>query len=883
MWTTSTKHPRRRAVIAAALIACAAAAACEDPEDLPCCEGEVCDNGVDDDGDTYVDCDDPECAELSECLPGDELCGNGDDDDRDGLADCDDPDCEGHASCAAPELCDNGLDEDLDGFVDCDDADCAGDPACPGVAEICDDGDDDDGDGLVDCLDPDCDTAAACAETCNGLDDDGDGQVDEVPGDATIGDACYEGPDAVAGVGQCVEGRVECFGGELLCAGWVAPADAELCDGLDSDCDGEIPAEELAIGCSPYLRPGEVSRIELQTALRDVDVHFNLDTTGSMYGELDTLRTSLTTTIVPGIREALPTAELGVSTFDDFPVGDFGAGSDRPFILHQRVTSNVPLVQAALDAIEIHGGNDDPESGVEALYQIATGVGTSWPQQARCLPGEPGRAPATVSTLEDEADVDAFSLALAAGQTLEVGVWAAAGADPYALAVELRGQASGDGWLAGLNSCPVAGGSYVAAADQGVVVVVRAAWIESPPYWYAMTVTVDGEPYAAAVDGCAALEVGGDPFAAGAFEPALAVPLVAAAGVLPRADAASCRDDCATAIGAAEAEPWFVTACGGAPAGDCGDGEVQAGEECDDGNGATGDGCDGCALEDHVVPAFDWEQGFDSGLGHGAIGGAGFRETALPVIVHITDAPSHESTDYTPLGIAAHSSAEAFYALGSIGARVVAVRSGAYSDDPTDLLYPLGIVTATNALVPVCAFDGSAARASGACEPGLCCTSIGGAGVAPTADGLCPLAFEIDADGSGLDESIVNAIDVLTQFVRYELTAAPRDDPGDDVDALCFVEAVSILDFEGPPGACVVEPTPTDEDGDGVLETLRDATPRTRVTFEITAVNSDVNDVDHDGDASEACAASGTYGLFLDVVAEGGTVVASRRLEVEVP
>jgi hypothetical protein len=60
----------------------------------------------------------------------------GDDDDGDSLVDCDDPDCSG--LCGAPaygvpfeEACANGLDDDADGRTDCQDLDCAGDPSCP--------------------------------------------------------------------------------------------------------------------------------------------------------------------------------------------------------------------------------------------------------------------------------------------------------------------------------------------------------------------------------------------------------------------------------------------------------------------------------------------------------------------------------------------------------------------------------------------------------------------------------------------------------------------------------------------------------------------------------------------------------------------------------
>jgi YVTN family beta-propeller protein len=62
-----------------------------------------------------------------------------------------------------PEICDDGVDNDGDGDVDCADSDCAGDPACP-EPEICDDGVDNDGDGDVDCDDSDCDGDPACEE-----------------------------------------------------------------------------------------------------------------------------------------------------------------------------------------------------------------------------------------------------------------------------------------------------------------------------------------------------------------------------------------------------------------------------------------------------------------------------------------------------------------------------------------------------------------------------------------------------------------------------------------------------------------------------------------------------------------------------------------------
>lgn len=60
---------------------------------------ERCDNDVDDDGDTAVDCDDPDCSGAAACVVPAELCDNELDDDGDGAVDCDDPDCAGVGPC----------------------------------------------------------------------------------------------------------------------------------------------------------------------------------------------------------------------------------------------------------------------------------------------------------------------------------------------------------------------------------------------------------------------------------------------------------------------------------------------------------------------------------------------------------------------------------------------------------------------------------------------------------------------------------------------------------------------------------------------------------------------------------------------------------------
>jgi subtilisin-like proprotein convertase family protein len=147
------------------------------------CEvGVACLDGEDNDGDTLVDCDDPDCGNVAQCIPESE-CDDATDNDLDTLTDCADPDCDGIGTCEQPEAsCFDGIDNDADGILDCSDTDCVGLPLCSAETD-CTNGTDDDGDGLTDCLDPGCDGVMGCqlgSETAcdDGFDNDGDGATD---------------------------------------------------------------------------------------------------------------------------------------------------------------------------------------------------------------------------------------------------------------------------------------------------------------------------------------------------------------------------------------------------------------------------------------------------------------------------------------------------------------------------------------------------------------------------------------------------------------------------------------------------------------------------------------------------------------------------------
>ncbi len=165
-----------------------------------------------------------------ECHTGLTVCVNG------GLV------CQGAVE-PTPEVCD-GLDNDCDNETDESPVD-AGGPCGTDVGEC--------SRGTKVCIDHVlvCQGAVGpTAEVCDGYDNDCNGAIDDNPTDA--GGSCGTND------GECQAGQLVCSGGELVCQGAVGPT-AEVCDGLDNDCDNETDESPIDAGDPCGTDEGECS------------------------------------------------------------------------------------------------------------------------------------------------------------------------------------------------------------------------------------------------------------------------------------------------------------------------------------------------------------------------------------------------------------------------------------------------------------------------------------------------------------------------------------------------------------------------------------------------------------------------------------------------
>ena len=102
------------------------------------------------------------------------------------------------------------------------------------------------------------------------------------------------------------------------------------------------------------------------------DVVLLLDSTGSMGSAINSVKSMLTASIIPGLENSVEDLQIGIATYEDIPVGQYGNAGDLPFTVEHKVTDNFTAVQSAVNSITLGNGGDGPESYVEALYLMVT-------------------------------------------------------------------------------------------------------------------------------------------------------------------------------------------------------------------------------------------------------------------------------------------------------------------------------------------------------------------------------------------------------------------------------------------------------------------------------------------------------------------------------
>jgi len=282
-------------------------AGCQDADDSSETSSLACDDGVDNDMDGETDYpSDPGCSSVSDDSEA-ATCEDGQDNDGDTLIDFpSDPGCAAANDSSERDGdtdCDDGVDNDSDNETDFPADDGCADPSDTSELGVCADGLDQDGDGLVDLADPGCsdllDTSETSAVHCDdAIDNDGDGFVDfpedlgcTSPTDANENAACGDSEDSDG------DGFVD-FPADPGCTDLEDPSElaAELAcdDGVDNDSDGEADGEDS--DCIGPLHPSE------RAACDD-----GLDNDGDGGIDLDD----------PGCNSASDTSELGSVQCDD--------------------------------------------------------------------------------------------------------------------------------------------------------------------------------------------------------------------------------------------------------------------------------------------------------------------------------------------------------------------------------------------------------------------------------------------------------------------------------------------------------------------------------------------------------------------------------------
>jgi hypothetical protein len=225
-----------------------------------------------------------------------------------------------------------------------------------------------------------------------------------------------------------------------------------------------------------------------------------------------------------------------------------------------------------------------------------------------------------------------------------------------------------------------------------------------------------------------------------------------------------------------------------------------------------------------------------------------FRPGAIPIIVLLTDAPFHNGpSDYAPYGSdvepAPPTYTYALAALETIHAKVLPIYSGTAGDIGYTHCEDIALDTGAE-------IDGE------------------------------PLAFSVSGDGSGLDTSVVDAVNGLATGTPFDSEAIPRDDVTDAVDATIFIDRIvpntigGVEDPTDPTVICVGGLDTVNDDADAYEDLFADVIPGTPVCFDIVPAQNDT---------VPPTFMVGLYTAYIDVIGDDITVLDTREVYFLVP
>ena len=138
--------------------------------------------------------------------------------------------------------------------------------------------------------------------------------------------------------------------------------------------------------------------LKFSTNIKQADVAFSMDTTASMTGSINNLKSSLQGTLLAQLQAAIPNVGLAVTDFRDF--------QDSWVVkVRQPITTTLSLAQAAVGAMSADEGGDIPEASIASMQYILDGKANSGiAAHANTVPGtfggvdfRPGSVPVVVN------------------------------------------------------------------------------------------------------------------------------------------------------------------------------------------------------------------------------------------------------------------------------------------------------------------------------------------------------------------------------------------------------------------------------------------------------------------------------------------------------